>query len=194
MITIRPSNVTENDDTLPEEDVKRRIPLVWIPITLGIGLLIAALYLRGRIVAAHPPAKPQVVHVAAPAPVAPVVQKAPEAPPQKPAPPSAAPKEIATTKEPAGVDVPAINDGTADIPMIAPHPGQRYIQIGALNGELTRHFIQRLRKQNLNPHVAPGPTPTLLRVLIGPFDDREALNTEKAQLELEGIPTFVRQY
>ncbi len=198
MITIRPSNVTENDDTPLEEEVKKRIPLVWIPITLGIGLLIAALYLRGRIVAAHPPAKPEVVHLAAPATV-PVPQKAAQepaqAPPHEPAPPSAAPTETATTtKEPAAVDVPAIDDAADDIPMIAPHPGEHYIQIGALNGEATRHFIQRLRNQNLNPHVAPGPTPELLRVLIGPFDDRDALNAEKAQLESKGIPTFVRQY
>jgi cell division septation protein DedD len=194
MITIRPSNVTEHDDTPPQEDVKKRIPLVWIPITLGIGLLIAALYLRGRIVATHPPAKPQVVHVAAPATV-PVVQAPAQAPPQASAPHSPAPTEAATTtKEPAGVDVPAIDDQADDIPMIAPHSGERYIQIGALTGEATRHFIQRLRNQKLNPHVAPGPTPELLRVLIGPFDDRDALNAQKAQLESESIPTFVRQY
>jgi cell division septation protein DedD len=185
MITIRPSNVTENESTPPEEeDVKKPIPLVWIPITLGIGLLIAAVYLRGRIVAAHPPAKPEVVQVAAPPGV-----------PAAPAPAAPLPTETAaTTQEAAPADLAASDHATAEIPMIAPHPGERYIQIGALNGEATRHFIQRLRNQNLKPHVAPGPTPELLRVLIGPFDDRDALNAQKAQLELEGIPTFVRQY
>ncbi len=78
--------------------------------------------------------------------------------------------------------------------MIAPQKGERYIQVGALNEEATRRFIQRLRNEKMEPHVAPGPTPELMRVLIGPFDNRDALNEKKAQIETEGIKTFVRQY
>jgi cell division septation protein DedD len=33
-----------------------------------------------------------------------------------------------------------------------------------------------------------------MRVLIGPFDNRDALNEKKAQLEAERIDTFVRRY
>ena len=80
------------------------------------------------------------------------------------------------------------------IPMITPHAGQRYIQVGALDQEATRRFVQHLRSENLDPHVAEGPKPQLMRVLIGPFDNRDALNEKKAQLETEGIDTFVREY
>jgi hypothetical protein len=48
MLTIRPSTVTDNADDPPQavenpDDHKKRIPYVWIPATLGIGLLMAFL-------------------------------------------------------------------------------------------------------------------------------------------------------
>jgi cell division septation protein DedD len=66
--------------------------------------------------------------------------------------------------------------------------------VGALNPKATQRLLARLRGEKLDPHVAPGPRPELLRVLIGPFDNRDALNERKAQLEAEGVDTFVRQY
>src|SRR5580698_4938021 len=60
-------------ETAPSsEEHKKRIPLIWIPATLSIGLLIAAIYLGGRIVSAHPHGTPaaalQLAKAAAPAP------------------------------------------------------------------------------------------------------------------------------
>jgi cell division septation protein DedD len=196
MITIKPSidadnaSDTDNASAPPEaaantEEHKKRIPLVWIPATLGVGLLIAAIYLGGRILKAHPQA-PEAVHLAAAVvPVAkPLVQ--PSAP--EPAPPPPTP---ATVARPEPLTVVTPDDG---IPMISPQAGEMYIQVGALDQEATRRFVQRLRDEKLEPHVATGPTPQLMRVLIGPFDNRDALNERKAQLEMEGIATFVRQY
>jgi cell division septation protein DedD len=82
------------------------------------------------------------------------------------------------------------------LPMITPQSGQRYIQVGALDlsSDATHRFVRRLRGEKLDPHVAPGPRPGLTRVLIGPFDNIDALNEKKAQLETEGIDTFVRKY
>jgi len=197
--------ITDNADTdhasLPPEGAasleehKKPIPLIWIPATLGVGLLIAAVYLGGRIVKAHPQAEPEMTHMAAPVSVKPMVQ--PEAPPLQPPPaaetppetPPPAPAQEFVGPEPLTVVTPA--DG---IPMIAPHAGEQYIQVGALDHEATRRFVQRLSKEGLDPHVATGPTPQLMRVLIGPFNNREALNERKAQIETEGIDTFVRQY
>jgi cell division septation protein DedD len=192
MITIKPSSASDNPSLPPEdseEELKKRIPLVWIPATLVVGLLIAAIYLGGRIVKAHPSANPSSAN-------SPVVQKATPAvpPPTQPAkaapvaePP--APPTTVSRSEPLTVVTP--DDG---IPMITPQTGEHYIQVGALDQEATRRFVQRLRKENLNPHVATGPTQQLMRVLIGPFDNRDALNERKAQLEIEGIATFVREY
>ena len=83
-----------------------------------------------------------------------------------------------------------------EIPIITPKAGERYIQVGALDLEMTatRRFVARLRNEKLEPHVAPGPKPELMRVLIGPFDNPDALSAKQAQLQAEGIDTFVRQY
>jgi cell division septation protein DedD len=123
--------------------------------------------------------------VVVPPPTAPqVVVAEPVVPPVEPQQPKPAPVPQATTtgmaKDP--------------VPIITPQPGQRYIQVGALNENATRAFVQRLRSQKLEPQVAPGPKPELLRVLIGPFDNPDTLNERKAQLESEGIQTFVRKY
>jgi cell division septation protein DedD len=195
MITIKPPSDTDNASSTPPEaaanldEHKKRIPLIWIPATLGVGLLIAAIYLGGRILKAHPQA-PEAVHLAAPA--TPVVEPAvkplvqPSAP--EPAPPPPAPAAV-VKPEPLTAVTP--DDG---IPMISPQAGEMYIQVGALDEEATRRFVQRLRDEKLEPHVATGPTPQLMRVLIGPFNNRDALNEKKAQLENERIDTFVRQY
>jgi cell division septation protein DedD len=180
-MTIIPPEVAVKD--------KKRLPLVWIPATLTIGLLIAAVYLGGRIVAAHRPAPaaaratnnvPQTVHsqppVAQPV-VAPTLQ--PEIQPEPTANAAAPPVK------------PATDDA---VPTITPHDGERYIQLGAFNVEATRRFVQHLRGEKLEPRVAPGPKPEIMRVLIGPFDNLDALKQKKAQLQTEGFDTFVRAY
>jgi cell division septation protein DedD len=209
MITIRPDdtdNTTTPDVAADTDGHKKRIPLIWIPATLGVGLLIAVVYLGGRIVRARPSTNSEVAHVATPASVAPTIPPPPvprgvepTAQPeiQKNAPtpsaaeeakPTAATPKLASA-EPLTLVVP--DDG---VPMITPKPGENYIQVGALDHEATRRFVQHLRNENLDPHVATGPKPELMRVLIGPFANRDALNEKKAQLEAEGMDTFVRQY
>jgi len=188
MITIRPSTIEHNSQEPPEaapntEEHKQRIPLAWIPVTLGIGLLIAALYLRGRIITAHPHAKPEVAHVETP------VTAKPEAKAETVAPPETQVAEAAVAQA-----SPSVADPVFGLPMIAPQSGDLYIQIGALNVEATRRFVQRLRDEKREPHVAVGPTPEIMRVLIGPFDDLAKLIEEKKQLQSEGIDTFVRRY
>jgi cell division septation protein DedD len=207
MITIKPSTDDDNPRLPPEgsaEELKKRIPMVWIPATLVVGLLIAAIYLGGRIAKARPNVKPEVVQLAKQAPVAPAVSAAPAsvepvagsepAPPTEPAKTSSTIESPATPTKSASAEPLTVVTADDGIPMITPQTGQRYIQVGALNHEATRRFVQHLRSEKLDPHVAEGPTPDLMRVLIGPFDDRDALNERKAQLETEGIDTFVREY
>jgi cell division septation protein DedD len=206
-------SVTIPDNVAPSaaantEPIKKRIPLISIPATLSIGLLIAAVYLGGRIVSAHRSATPiastttvstnvprvepvQQPH-AAPVPAA-VAEVKPEV--ESVAPASTANKANATASD-ASPAVADTHDANPDdsIPMITPQDGERYIQVGALDPEATRRFVQHLRGEKLAPHVAPGPTPELLRVLIGPFDDHDALDATKAQLQTEGIDSFVRKY
>jgi cell division septation protein DedD len=175
------------------EKDKRRIPLVWIPATISVGLLIAAVYLGGRIVTAHR------VHTQPAARTKNGVTQTPLLPVAHPV--IAAPV-IATLVKPevkpaVKPDVkPELTSSAAigPTPVIEPHAGELYIQLGALNQEATNRFVQHLRSKKLEPLVAPGPRPEIMRVLIGPFDNRDAVNERKAQLQAEGLDTFVRRY
>lgn len=182
----------------PQEETKS-ILRFWIPATLVVGLLIAAAYLGGRILTSHSHAKkvssPPLEHIVAPAPApAPVKLEVKQtvSPPEAITTP---PAPSASTEAPApAVPAPASAEQPMDYPVITPEPGQHYIQVGALNSDATRRFVTDLRKKSFDPHVAPGPTPELNRVLIGPFANLDELDKTKAQLRLKGIPTFVRRY
>lgn len=201
MITIRPSTIEENASNTPEggpdlEEHKKRIPLVWIPVTLGVGLLIAALYLRGRMAAVIPHANPAPAHVSAT--IAPPQPPVPQPQVQSPSTPQALTTPPLAPQKPAqklvGPELPAAMAEQDGIPMITPQAGERYIQVGALNAEATRRMVRRLRENGLQPHVAPGPKPELLRVLIGPFDDLVKMFEEQKQLQTAGVDTFLRKY
>jgi cell division septation protein DedD len=200
------TNIPPKSSANSEVSQKKRVPLLSIPVTISVGLLIAAGYLGSRIVTAHRPVKATVVTVAPPVPINPRVAEPVSAKPSvqpdvKPVAvvetaPKSAPKTERPGPKPASVQPiqPVADDGV--LPMITPQPHQRYIQVGALvaEAEATHRFVNRLRSENLDPHVAPGPTPVLMRVLIGPFESGDALKEKKAQLEAEGIDTFVREY
>jgi cell division septation protein DedD len=191
---VTPPVVTNDASAPPKADPniesnKKRIPLASIPATLSIGLLIAAMYLGGRIIAAHRPATP-VAHTTITAPQLEQTQTE-QAPAQAPIAVTAVQQEV--KPEPTAIPDPDASLPDA-MPMITPQAGERYIQVGALDPEATRRFVQYLRREKLEPHVAPGPKPELLRVLIGPFDDRNVANERQAQLQLEGIASFVRKY
>jgi cell division septation protein DedD len=55
-------------------------------------------------------------------------------------------------------------------------------------------YVDTLRKVNLDAVVAPGPTPDLLRILVGPFSDQNSMDQAKAQLEAAGKSPIIRSY
>ena len=205
MMTIRPADAPQEDpapNAVPSEmspapqPGKPRMPMVWIPATLCVGLLIAAVYLGGRIVTAHPHQSVPVKNQAAPVKTA-GIQTAPQlAKPVSVVAPAVVPaKHEPKPEAPVRIKVQPAKLVTGDeVPMIEPKPGERYIQVGALDLEATRRYLGHLRQVNLEPHVAPGPKPELLRVLIGPFSDQDSLATAKQGLESAGIDSFVRKY
>jgi cell division septation protein DedD len=155
--------------------------------------LIAAAYLGSRILTAHSPREspvkigPVASVPAAPVPAAPVpaakANRSSQPNSEAPSPPP---------EEPAAADPPKI--AGEQIAMIDPQAGERYIQVSALTEEAARRYIQQLRQAKLEPHLAPGPRPELLRVLIGPFADQDALAQTKTDLARAGIKNFVRKY
>jgi cell division septation protein DedD len=173
----------------PEETHKERMSLVWIPATLSVGLLIAAAYLGSRILTAQH-ATGVKIKIAAPVtsvPTAPVPAAMVQADPQPKAP---------SVQPEAAAPPPELPKLAADeqIPMIDPQAGERYIQVSALTEEAARRYIRELRQAKFEPHIAPGPRPELMRVLIGPFADQDALALAQSDLARAGITNFVRRY
>jgi cell division septation protein DedD len=154
---------------------------------------------------AQPPSQPNVAPHAAVAPTAAPIANQPEVKSEVEPADGSQSKALAQAEaiteppkpafKPVGPQQPTMSlDAQDAVPMITPRAGERYIQVGALNPEATRRFVQRLRNEKMEPHVAPGPKPELMRVLIGPFNDRDAITEQKTQLQSHGIDNFVRKY
>ena len=196
-----PPQVQSQEINAPDDQPKQRVPLAWIPVTLGVGLLIAALYLKGRIWVPHPHTPPNPPRVIMPPFAKPVPPPDAPKPAQPESEPIAAPSAPETATDAPAVEHPFVGPTLQEveaseqgISLITPHPGERYIQVGAFNEQATRRFVEHLKHESRQPHVAAGPTPQILRVLIGPFDDPDKLAEEKKRLESEGVDTFVRKY
>jgi cell division septation protein DedD len=78
--------------------------------------------------------------------------------------------------------------------VITPQPGERFLQVAAVSPHMVLTYVDNLRIANLDAVIAPGPTPDLLRVLVGPFPDRDSLDKAKAQLEAAGKSPIIRSY
>ena len=161
-------------------DWKKRIASVWIPAILGVGLIMAFAYVGVRIVAG----KSQVHSTAELAKIEAPVIKAPANIPAEAAPKPAAPKPVAKS---ADLEPKAFT-------LVTPQPGERYLQVAAVTPHMVLTYVDTLRKVNLDAVVAPGPTPDLLRILVGPFSDQNSMDQAKTQLEAAGKSPIIRSY
>jgi hypothetical protein len=83
----------------------------------------------------------------------------------------------------------------AEAPLFAdPVNGLVYIQMGAVEKGIAVIFAEGLRKRGLPGFVAPGPTPTVFRVLIGPLPDAASFVKAKDMVDKIGLSTFARKY
>ena len=156
-------------------DWKKRIASVWIPAILGLGLITAFAYVGVRIVAG----KPQVQPTASPAKIEAPANKAPVNVPTQAA-PKPAPKLPNVEPKP--------------FTLVTPQPGERYLQVAAVTPHMVLTYVDTLRKVSLEAVVAPGPTPDLLRILVGPFSDQNSMDQAKALLEAAGKSPIIRSY
>lgn len=82
-----------------------------------------------------------------------------------------------------------------DGPLLKPHSGDTYVQVGAYSPNYTPSFLQVLEKRGFHPVVAPGPAADVYRVLIGPFGDHTAMKSAFSQIQKAGISdAFDRMY
>ena len=176
-----PQDALAPEPQLPERqpiDWKKRIASLWIPAILGFGLMMAFGYLGVRIVAGKSQAGTPVV-------TKPAALTAPPAPerPSQPDPPLKAPPK------PQRAGLTATN-----FTVVTPQAGERYLQVAAVSPHMVLTYVDTLRLANVNVVVAPGPTPDLLRILVGPFADRDSLDQAKAELITVGRSPIVRIY
>jgi hypothetical protein len=192
----------DNVPARSEEEHKKPIPLIWIPVVICLGLLVAAGYLGGRIVASRAHETPPVGATTAvakppasqnPVPQTPAAQNQAEITAVKPAVDNPAADSLARVLTVRTHDDPTLVP-PADLSLIHPQPGDRYVQISALNTAAAHRYVEQLRRGPLEPHLAQGPSPTILRVLIGPFSDHESLLNTMADLKTAGIDCFIREY
>ena len=83
----------------------------------------------------------------------------------------------------------------AEPPLLAePVTGAIYIQMGAVDKGIAIVFAEGLRKRGFDAFVATGPSPTVFRVLIGPFRNAESYQHAKDDVTNLGLTTFARRY
>lgn len=163
-----------SEPTLPTVNRKNRIATIWIPAILALGLLTVFAYLGVRIVAAKSAAPEPIIEMR--------VKSVPT--------PAAIPKPVPAKKPPPT----RITEAASGFTVITPQAGERYLQVAAVNSHMVLKYVDDLHKLNFEAAVAPGPNPDVLRILVGPFADGDAMDRAKAQLELAGNRPFPRSY
>jgi cell division septation protein DedD len=141
----------------------------------AIALFSGVSYLAGKAAVTQPDSPPPALQVKLAPPVAP-----------PPAPSISEQFEISAVAAP---------HKAPDAPMFAdPAAGKNYIQMAAVEKPVAAIFAEGLRSHGLTAFVAPGATPNIYRVLIGPVSDIQAYTATKVELDKIGLSTFMRQY
>ena len=79
----------------------------------------------------------------------------------------------------------------------APSAGQAsgtFLQVAAVGKSEGELYAEVLAKKGFQAIVGPGPSPNIVRVLVGPFKDPSAIARTKADLEAIGIKPIVRKF
>jgi hypothetical protein len=202
-----PSAVAES--ALDKADKERTMGRQHLVLYAFIGVFVAVLgsamvYLAGRQGAAQPaqaialPSKPATAGVAAVTPPVEVPKPAAVAdpPPQEPLPASAsappaqalpeAPKPAVPATAPALIPTPAVLEEVL--------PNRMYLQVGSLDKNVAEILTQGLRIKGIPATIAPGVTPLLSRIIVGPFQTNTEMGVVQKQLSELGFTPFPRQF
>jgi len=170
---------------IPANTTQKQAKRVFIGIaaTITVGLALAGWYVGGRIFASEK------VHAAAitkPAAAGPVIAKTIEAIPVV-EPVVVAAEVAAETPKPAADAPPVWNT-------IDPQSGEFYLQLAAMGPNSTNEYLKMLDAKGIHPRIAPGPSESLHRLVIGPYLDKAAIEKEQQELEAAGIQFIARRY
>lgn len=189
--------------------------------TIAVALVLAGLYVGGRVFAARGSAMTPPVKTAAivnqptplierpivaekPTPLAPgATQPATPPPPALVATVSPEPKAAAPAPPAAVATIPVPEPPKSEPSAVAaqpvrklvnPQPKEMYLQLAALGPKALDKYLPEAEAQGLHPVVAPGPDATVFRVLVGPFPDKDTLHKQEQALQEKGLQPMVRIY
>lgn len=97
--------------------------------------------------------------------------------------PNPAPAPVAKEPEPLSAVTPRL-----------PIQGQTYFQMAAVERGVAEVFVEYLGRKGFAALMAPGPSDSIFRVLVGPIDGPEAFSKTQADLIAAGFTTFTRRF
>jgi cell division protein FtsN len=117
--------------------------------------------------------------------------------PAKPAPAHTAPPKTAEPPKTATPPPPQPKPPVATAPARTagtPAAGQTFLQVAAIAKSEADLYADVLAKKGFPSMVAPGPSATIFRVLVGPLPDSAAVAKTKVDLEAVGIKSIIRKF
>jgi len=108
-----------------------------------------------------------------------------------PAPPAPEAKPAA----PAAQASPPIGAEAQPAPYSEPRPGQTFLQVAAVRRGDAERLVATLKQKGFAAVIAPGPSETVFRVLVGPLNDPDEIAQTRKALEEAGYHSaYVRKY
>jgi hypothetical protein len=105
-------------------------------------------------------------------------------------PPAPTPKSAIPAPE-----APKIDPSIAEAPLFgAPEKGPLYIQLASVERGFATLMVHGARNLGFPAFVAAGASPSVYRVLSGPFPNKESYEKAKATFQAAGLDTFTRKY
>lgn len=105
-------------------------------------------------------------------------------PPAKPVPPPPAP--VAATA------APAVTSAAQEV--AEPSKGQSFWQVGVVDPGMAPVFVEYMQKLGMPAQMAPGPSPTSRRILVGPLAGQTQIQQAKQTLDKAGMQAFLKTY
>ncbi len=106
-----------------------------------------------------------------------------------------APSAPVVVREPDPPPIVMNQEPDPEPPLFAePKIGAVYIQMGAVEKGVAVILAEGFRKRGLMAFVASGPSPKILRVLIGPLPDPASYVKAKEAVDKLGLENFARKY
>jgi cell division protein FtsN len=83
---------------------------------------------------------------------------------------------------------------TPKVDHVKPHAGETYLQLAAMGPHATEEYLRELAAKGIHPLIAPGPSETIARFLMGPYATNTEVQKAQSALQGQGIQSMVRAY